>query len=135
MSERTPIKPEYIRKGDKIRVEGGDPEHDNFTALEYTASYDKHSLPFHWGTYNAAGYYLLNRPAPPLEPYWGMVIVSPNWDFERAIYSPSERHDEDPWVAVSEDHVDHEWGWRSNEWAKQKLAEGWKVLEKPEWAP
>ena len=136
MSERTPIKPEDIRKGDKVRVEGGDPEHDNFTALEYTASYDKHSLPFYWRTYNAAGYYLLNRPAPPLEPYWGLVITGNPLSGHRAIYSPSYEYDSAPWVSTSYEGVrDEDWDWCSNEWAKQKLAEGWTILEKPEWAP
>lgn len=131
MSERTPIKPEDIRKGDLIRIEVGPPR--NYRAIEFQATQDRDR---HWFEEDGGVFYLLNRPGPPFEPYWGMVITGNPLSGHRAIYSPSYEYDSTPWVSTSYEGVrDEDWDWCSNEWAEQKLAEGWTILEKPEWAP
>lgn len=56
-----------IRKGDLIRCEYPQPL-GMTVAEEYIAQKDEHKSAY------AARYYLLNRPEPPFEPYWGMVI-------------------------------------------------------------
>lgn len=120
------IDPKDIRKGDKIRVEGGE-ETDDFTAMEYVAQHDEHSLTSYWNTYKLEGYYLLERPEPPFEPYWGMVIGDPDHYDLRAVYIPGSPEDFLPWLGDFGDA-----GRWSDTWAKQRLAEGWVVIEKPE---
>ena len=127
MSERTPIKPEDIRKGDKIRVEGGDPAADEFTAMEYTASYDKHDLPYHWRTYDATGYYLLDRPEPPFEPKDGTIIVK---DVVDQYYAAVRLQGE--WMG---NVPNTKLGWHGfDDWAKARIEEGWTILARPQGA-
>lgn len=117
---KTPITPEDIRKGDLIRCESIHRERYDFTAMEYKADYDKHELPARYG---ALRYYLLERPEPLFEPYWGMRIQDP-LGIASALYVPGPsdegRH---TWAATLD-------GWHlvdfeDDEWAKKKLAEGW----------
>lgn len=126
------IDPKDIRKGDLIRVEGG--EGDDFTALEYRAAYAAHDLPSTWKTYRVSGYYLLERPEPPFEPYCGMVIGEPH-DFPddggvKAVYVPTG--DGLNWFSHPEPGGKKGIYYFDDDWAKQKLAEGWVVIEKPE---
>ena len=135
-NEKTPIEPKDIRIGDKIRVEGVDVQ-DDFTALEYTAKYDAHSLPGLWRSYEVKGYFLLDRPKPPFKPYWGMVIGEReahegNGAGLKAIYLPAE--DGQNWFAQPEPERPGIYYFEDS-WAEQKIAEGWIVIEKPDWAP
>lgn len=108
------IDPKDIRKGDLIRAEyGGKGE-----ATEYRSTGD--GLP--WNT--ASTHYLLERPEPPFEPHWGMVIGDPHIPSLRGAYLPQNHGDHLPWLTIDD-------GWAKDGWAKKKLAEGWVVIEKP----
>lgn len=121
------IDPKDILKGDKIRVEGGEVA-DDFTAMEYVAQHDEHSLPSYWSTYNVTGYYLLERPEPPFEPYWGMVIREEG-TANMAYYLPEEEgRPGAEWILETRNYMNYQ----DNAWAKKMLSEGWVVIEKPE---
>lgn len=111
---KTPIAVEDIRTGDLIRGEADKPNQYDFTAMEYVADYDEHSLP---ERYRVTRHYLLERPEPPFEPYWGMVLGSPLSLQDKAAFLPEHPGDNIPWMSSD--------GWHSIKWAKQKLAEGW----------
>lgn len=126
--EKTPIKPEDIREGDLVRWERASKEWSPYQVVEYQAV----SSGYPW-TENPGQHYLLDRPKPPFEPYWGMVIGNPNSIAERGVYSPNRGIDTLPWLVYNESEGQTEW--QTNDWAKQKLAEGWVVIEKPEGVP
>ena len=117
---KTPIKPEDIRKGDLIRFEYTPPI-GILVAEEYIAPKNE------YGSGYSASYYLLERPEPPFEPYWGMVIGHPTKFGVRAVYLPNQKGDQTPWLVSGDES-----SWQTDGWAKQKLAEGWVIIEKPE---
>lgn len=115
------IDPKDIRKGDLIRVERRNAL-DKFSALEYEAQAA--------GDVYSEGYphYLLERPEPPFDPYWGMVIREEG-TANMAYYLPEEEgRPGTEWILETSNYVEYE----DNAWAKRKLAEGWVVIEKPE---
>lgn len=128
-NEKTPIKPEDIREGDLIREERNKGIGVTYLAVEYRA------VTKGAASEEGINFYLLERPEPPFDPYWGMVIHNPDIKHHRAVYSPATNIDYNPWIAVADSDDPESAGWRENNWAKQKLAEGWKILEKPNWAP
>ena len=122
------IDPKDIRKGDLIRFESGDTRYRT-QAVEYKAVCDMDTQRHESGTH-----YLLKRPEPPFEPYWGMTIKHPTEKNSYAMYFPDEWEYREvtgePWVyTVNGEYIN---SFESNEWAKRKLAEGWVVIEKPE---
>lgn len=118
---KTPIEVIDIRKGDLIRFENNPNSESTRKATEYIAPEDK------WGWTSMGKHYLLDRPVPPFEPHWGMVIGHPIDFGQRAVYMPHRVNDEDSWLNSEGDDF-----WMDDDWAKQKLAEGWVVIEKPE---
>lgn len=118
---QTPIEPEDIREGDLIRWEISSLELSTMRAVEYIAQ--EHQSIYH----DQGQHYLLDRPEPPFEPYWGMVIGFPTEFGKRAVYLPNRKGDQTPWIVSG-----YESTWQTDEWAKQKLAGGWEVIEKPE---
>ena len=121
------IVPDAIRNGDLIRVDVRNGL-SGLTAVEYTAR--------HYGDVYVQGdvadfsFYLLDRPKPPVEPYWGMVVGDPSDCVCRAVYCPGHAKDKYGWLTYSGLHEDN--NWNSTEWIEEKLAEGWVVIEKPE---
>lgn len=122
---KTPIEIKDIRKGDLIRV-----EYDYGTyrcaAIEYIAFCDNE-----YADPRAGFYYLLDRPVPPFEPHWGMVIGSLDEWTGRAVYLPDYKGDTVAWL-TDEDSALRVGSWQTDDWAKKKLAEGWGVIEGPE---
>lgn len=112
---KTPIKVKDIRKGDLIRGVADKPDRHDFTAMEYVADYDEHSLP---ERYNVTRYYLLERPEPPFEPKDGTLIQIPG---EGTYYSAVRIKGE--WMGKVPLESGHWHG--GDKWAKKKLAEGW----------
>lgn len=120
---KQPIKPEDIKPGDVLRWERETGPGSAY-AVEYVASDDLLA----WSPDEGA-YYLLDRPVPPLEPYWGMMIANPH-TAEKAIYLRDSDEDSYPWV-TTEDGSDTD-DWETTDWALARLAEGWVIIEKPE---
>lgn len=120
------IDPSEIRKGDKIRVEDL-----NENAWEFRAQEDGVM-----GLRTGAGYtYLLERPEPPFEPHWGMVIGEylgheDSGGGVKAVYVPA--NDGYNWFSHPEPGGRKGIYYFEDSWAKQKLTEGWVVIEKPE---
>lgn len=129
MNEKQKIDPKDIRKGDLIRWERDSPGEYDQRAVEYLSACDG----THW-SYNPGQHYLLDRPEPPFEPYWGMVIGEPhehnNYGGVKAVYVPTG--DGQNWFSHLE--LGGMKGLYSFDdgWAKRKLASGWVVIEKPE---
>lgn len=125
------IDPKDILKGDLIRVEYDEESYPRVRkdrATEHRAIKDGDTFRGHRYPTGVV-YYLLERPEPPFEPYWGMVIGDPHISIDRAVYLPWGSTDRTPWMRAD---YDSRGRWVSNEWVKQKLAEGWVVIEKPE---
>lgn len=112
------IDPKDIRKGDLVRYESEDTRYRT-QAVEYKAVCDRDAH-----RNDSGSHYLLERPEPPFEPYWGMVIGDKNDNSQRAVYLPSGE-DVYPWLTSGGI------SWLGDDWAKRKLAEGWVVIEKP----
>lgn len=128
------INPKDIRKGDLIRVEylmqvSHQPGTPRDVAYEYVAGGD---LDPHDSTV-FADFYLLERPEPPFEPYWGMVIGEPHEHHNdggvKAVYVPTG--DGQNWFSHPEPEGKKGIYYFDDDWAKRKLAEGWVVIEKP----
>lgn len=117
---KQPIKPEDIQRGDLIRYE---------YANEYDEAYEIRAGGQNLDPGPGTKLFLLDRPVPPFEPYWGMVIVNPQNE-ERAVYVPDGKYDHSPWLATVDGLFNDDA--ETDSWAKQKLAEGWVVIEKPE---
>lgn len=120
---KQPIKPEDIKPGDILRWERETGPGSAY-AVEYVASDDL----LGWSPDEGA-YYLLDRPVPPFEPYWGMVIANPH-NSEQAIYIPGDQYDTYSWGYTPDKEYLEEWV--SDDWAKKKLAEGWVVIAPPQ---
>lgn len=120
------IDPEDILEGDLIRIEEI-PGIRKDRAAEYRALEDGDT--FGVGPSLAgAVHYLLERPEPPFEPYWGMVIREEG-TANMAYYLPEEEgRPGTEWILETSNYVEYE----DNDWAKKKLAEGWVIIEKPE---
>lgn len=117
---KTPIEARDIRQGDLIRNEAPS---KLFTqrAFEYIAQHEGDT-----GNLTGKGIlYLLERPQPPFEPYWGMVIADPNSN-GKAAYMPDWERDWNGWAVTYDGSYVEDYG--PDEWAKQKLAEGWVVI-------
>lgn len=115
------INVEDIKKGDLIQEERPKEFGAIFSAVEFTAGSDGE----HFFEEDDTTHYLLDRPEPPFEPYWGMVIGDPHLCNRRAVYLPDAETDNWPWLT-------YESGWVTDEWVKKKLAGVWVVIEKPE---
>lgn len=111
---KTLISVEDIRKGDLIRFEYAEVGTSrSVTAVEYTSSED--AFPY---TGRAGHHYLLERPAPPFEPKDGTGITDPGGnEYYSAVRIGGE------WLGKVKENDRHWHG--SDDWAKQKLAEGW----------
>lgn len=114
------IDPKDIRKGDLIRFEYDPTDTPYARAVEYVSSFGGGS------PYTNGQYYLLDRFEPPFEPYWGMVIGDPDDISRMAVYIPAGGEKLVGWLC-SEGLK-----WIGDEAAKQKLAEGWVEIKKPE---
>lgn len=123
---KTSIDVKDIRKGDLIRVEYGYRMY-KCAAIEYVAECDNE-----YANPSAGFYYLLERPEPPFEPYWGMVIGHPVNTVKRAVYIPGYEGEFSGWFTNADSKTLQVRSWQTNDWVKQKLAEGWVVIEKPE---
>lgn len=125
--EKTPINPEDIQPNDLIRIEYPEGyQYERRSATEYRAERFGERK---W-TSPGCKHFLLERPEPPFEPYWGMVIGKPNSIADRGVYLPSRKWDAIPWLAYNGEEDQTEW--TENSWARARLAEGWVVIEKPE---
>lgn len=117
---KTPIAVEDIRKGDLIRVEY--PEGETYarrTATEHRAEHTGETLYCPDGSQ----VFLLERPEPPFEPHWGMRIQHPH-ALANAIYVPYDYDNgHNTWALTTDGEFLNEF--MDDEWAKQKLAEGW----------
>lgn len=115
-----------IRKGDLIRWEGENDSANEFRARMTGLYAIYNSLP-------GGVYYLLERPEPPFEPYWGMVIGEPHEHHNdggvKAVYVPTG--DGQNWFSHPEPEGKKGIYYFDDDWAKRKLAEGWVVIEKP----
>ena len=127
MNEKQKIDPKDIRKGDLIRCEYEYPL-SGTRAKEYEAQKDGHASGY------IATYYLLERPEPPFEPYWGVVIGEPHEHHNdggvKAVYVPTG--DGQNWFSHPESGGKDCIYYFDDDWAKRKLASGWVVIEKPE---
>lgn len=121
---KTPIEVKDIRKGDLIRFES-EVSYSQLRNMEYTARRTGDGLEHYLNI--PGNYYLLERPEPPFEPYWGMVIGNPVDVTSRAVYIPENTKKSHLGWMISDKNI-----YMGNEWAKQKLAQGWAVIEKPE---
>lgn len=123
---KQPIDPSEILEGDLIRIEGI-PGTRKGSATEYRAHKDGDTFTgdrYLMGT----EYYLLDRPEPPFEPYWGSVIGHPSDATLRAVYVPANEEDYFPWCTLDEGTG----FWNTDSWAERKLAAGWVVIDPPE---
>lgn len=111
------IKSKDIRPGDIIREERDSADNPTFLALEYVAQ-------AHWKYASNYTYYLLERPEPPFKPKDGTIIVKNDDCYYVAVRIMGE------WMGKDPHKVGHWHG--KDEWAKQRLAEGWKILETSE---
>lgn len=118
---KQPIDPKDVRKGDLIRQEN---VMYGYEALEYRADSDGYAR------FRGADTYLLDRPEPPFEPYWGMVIQNPNNRKERAIYLPDSPSDQTPWLVNRGDNYTS--SYVDTDWARARIAEGWVIVSKQE---
>lgn len=109
------IDPKDIRKGDLIRAEYGRVGE----AVEYRASGNG----TRWDAVST--HYLLERPEPPFKPLDGMHIQR---NEDESYYSAVRIDGE--WLAMDPDDRDRHWF--GDIWAKQKLAEGWVIIDKQE---
>lgn len=114
------IEPSEIKPGDVIRWEATDPDECEMYALEYRAGNGNNK-----GSARAGTHYLLERPEPPFEPKDGMHIQRDKGDS----YYSAVRIDGE-WLALDPDQRHRHWF--GDDWAKEKLAEGWVIIEKPE---
>ena len=123
------IDPKDVRKGDLIRWEKESPTEYGTNAVEYRSEYA--GTPW---SYNPGQHYLLERPEPPFEPYWGVVIGEPhelhNDGGVKAVYVPTG--DGQNWFSHPEPGGKEGIYYFDDDWAKRKLASGWVVIEKPE---
>ena len=115
-----------IRKGDKIRYDYNNTR--GSLAHEYIAASDGERCGM------TGQHYLLERPEPPFEPYWGMVIGEPHEHHNdggvKAVYVPTG--DGQNWFSHPELGGKEGIYYFDDDWAKRKLASGWVVIEKPE---
>lgn len=118
-----------IREGDLIREERKSAPRGAYHAVEYTALADT----FTHASAVDADHYLLERREPPFEPHWGMVIGEPHEHSDdggvKAVYVPTG--DGHNWFSHPEPEGKEGIYYFDDIWAKQKLAEGWVVIEKP----
>lgn len=126
-NEKTPIKPEDIRPGDVIRWER-ETEPGTYYAVEYVAYGEMQVWKGEEGTH-----YLLDRPEPPFEPYWGMVIGEPHQNEDgggiKAVYVPTG--DDQNWFSHAEPDGLPGIYYFTDKWAKEKLASGWVEIKEP----
>ena len=106
-----------IRKGDKIRYDYNNTR--GSLAHEYIAASDGERCGM------TGQHYLLERPEPPFEPKDGMHIQHEEND---PYYSGVRINGW--WLALDKEERSRHWF--NDTWAKEKLASGWVVIEKPE---